>query len=131
MITVQQIDYVAAQLAQYADLIPDIKNNPITRLYESGTSVTTDITLLSYLCDQLVGVLAKEHNVVSLIATRLKLIELKRCVQQDAQAEAVRYADELLTLLTDDIAHLNDATKEKALTLLTRYKLTKSMSALV
>jgi hypothetical protein len=128
MLTTDQIDFVATQLGRYVDVIPDYRTNPITKHYkDGGGGINTDITLLSYLCDLLIPVIEREHNLVNLISVRLKLIELKRAYQQDAQAEATRYADELLAVLAEDIDKLTPSTKDKALTLLTRYKLAKSL----
>lgn len=129
MLTTEQIDMVALQLGKYIDVIPDYRNHPVTKHYQNGSSLNTDINLLSYLCDLLIPAIEREHNLVNLISIRLKLIEVKRAIQQDAQAEATRYADELLGVLTDDINNLSANTKERALTLLTRYKLAKSMVA--
>lgn len=129
MLTTEQIDMVAIQLGRYIEVIPDYRSNPITKHYQNGSSITTDINLLSYLCDLLIPAMDREHNLVNLLSIRLKLIEAKRDIQQDAQAEATRYADELLAVLTEDVNSLSAGTKEKALTLLTRYKLAKSMVA--
>lgn len=127
MLTVEQLDLVATQLGRYVELIPDYRNSPITKHYQNGSTIATDINLLSYLCDMLISVMDKEHNLVNLISVRLKLIEVKRALQQDSQAEATRYADELLMLMSDDINNLSPTTKDRALSLLTRYKLAKSI----
>lgn len=127
MLTVEQLDLVATQLGRYVELIPDYRNSPITKHHQNGSTIATDINLLSYLCDMLISVMDKEHNLVNLISVRLKLIEVKRALQQDSQAEATRYADELLMLMSDDINNLSPTTKDRALSLLTRYKLAKSI----
>lgn len=128
MLTANQIDMVAYQLGDYLERIPDYRHHPVTQRYLEGTSISTDIELLSYLCDMLLSVMHKEHNLVNLISVRLKLIEARKALQDDCLAEAAAYADELLLVLTHDLDKLSDATRDKATTLLTRYRLSRSMA---
>ncbi len=128
MLTISQIDMVAYQLGDYLERIPDYRSHPVTQRYLEGCSIATDIELLSYLCDMLISVMHKEHNLVNLLSLRLKLIDTRKALQDDCLNEAANYADELLVILTRDLDKMSDATREKATNLLTRYRLSRTMA---
>lgn len=128
MLTIKQIDMVASQLGNYLET-NNYRNDPVTLRYLEDTSVATDIELLSYLCDMLISRIKKEHNLVNLLGLRLKLIELKRGLQSELILESVGYAEELLSLFSLEIDKLSPSAKDRALNLLTKYRLSKSMVA--